>query len=54
MGFDIAIPGHLATVSGSVDDADETFTGTFTQDGCSCWRGWYGSWARWRRLRREP
>ncbi len=35
VSFDIAIPGHPATVAGTIDDADETFTGTFTQAGKS-------------------
>jgi hypothetical protein len=35
VSFDIAIPGHAATVTGTIDDADETFTGTFTQSGKS-------------------
>lgn len=35
VSFDIAIPGQPATVAGSIDEADETFTGTFTQAGKS-------------------
>lgn len=35
VSFAIAIPGRAATVAGSVDDADKTFTGTFTQAGKS-------------------
>jgi putative intracellular protease/amidase len=35
VSFDIAIPGHPATVAGTIDDADEAFTGTFTQAGKS-------------------
>lgn len=31
--FMVAVPGHAATVSGLIDNASETFTGTFTQDG---------------------
>jgi hypothetical protein len=35
VSFDIAIPGRAATIAGTIDDADETFTGTFTQTGKS-------------------
>lgn len=35
VSFEIAVPGHAATVSGLIDDASETFTGTFTQNGKS-------------------
>lgn len=35
VSFDVAIPGHAATVVGSINDADESFTGTFTQNGNS-------------------
>ena len=35
VSFDIPIRGHVATVSGSIDEANETFTGTFTQAGKS-------------------
>jgi putative intracellular protease/amidase len=35
VSFMIAVPGHAATVSGSIDNASETFTGTFTQNGKS-------------------
>lgn len=33
VSFAIAVPGHAATVSGLIDAASETFTGTFSQDG---------------------
>ena len=33
VSFAIAAPGHAATVSGLIDGASETFTGTFSQDG---------------------
>ena len=35
VSFTIAISGQAATVSGLIDDASETFTGTFTQNGKS-------------------
>lgn len=35
VSFDIAISGHAATVSGLIDSASETITGTFTQNGKS-------------------
>lgn len=35
VSFTIAVPGRAATVSGLIDDASETFTGTYTQSGKS-------------------
>jgi putative intracellular protease/amidase len=35
VSFTVAIPGHAATVSGLIDNASETFTGAFTQNGKS-------------------